>query len=292
MIETLNKFDGKKLSNFPEIKYSNLYKKVSNNFYFEFIVNNDKYLFSPYYSLLRGAKLQELIDLVSRNEIFLDSLKKYITNSLFAYSAIIEENSYYLMKPQSIIISRMISKDTFNYEIKFYTHYDDELLNTYSDKIYIGRNFINLEEFEQKSLGLEDNFLSLIEQNIKIQERAKQKLKDFNAYKKPYLNEIEYMINETATDALNRIKYFPEKKLSEISKIKINEILDSILYIHNLMIELKDFTQEFENKLRLKEENNFVKYLTKFSKDLITDIRYLRKLSSQIHLKISNFSIF
>ena len=178
------------------------------------------------------------------------------------------------------------------FEIRFYTHYDDELLYSYDDKIYIGRCFINLERFEQKYLGLENTFLSLGEQNKKIQNRAKQKLKAFDNYKKPYLNEINYLIKETIAEAMNRIKLFPEENYNQTSKIKLTLVLDGLLVIQNLMIELHEFTQEFENKLRQNEENNFVKYLTKFSKDLITDIRYLRKLSSQIHLKISNHSLF
>ena len=90
---------------------------------------------------------------------------------------------------------------------------------------------------------------------------------------------------------LERIKFFPESKLINISKRKLVETLDNILFLMNLMVELRDLTQEFENKLRLREEINFVKYLTKFLKDLIDGIRYLRKLSSQMHLKISNFAI-
>jgi len=37
------------------------------------------------------------------------------------------------------------------------------------------------------------------------------------------------------------------------------------------MIEMRDFTEEFENKLRLREENDFVKYLTKFSSKSLYD---------------------
>ena len=285
-LEVLKQFNGRNLFISPEINFSNLFKKVLNNFYFEFVNNKEKY------SQVMGNTHEELNDFIAENETYLDSLKDFIVNSLFVYSAIVEENSYYLTKPQSIIISRLKHKANFDFEIRFYTHYDDELLNSYDDKIYIGRCFINLERFEQKYLGLENTFLSLGEQNKKIQNRAKQKLKAFDNYKKPYLNEINYLIKETIAEAMNRIKLFPEENYNQTSKIKLTLVLDGLLVIQNLMIELHEFTQEFENKLRQNEENNFVKYLTKFSKDLITDIRYLRKLSSQIHLKISNHSLF
>lgn len=293
-METLNVFkeyNSKRLKNYPKIIYSNLYKKVLNNFCFEFYINKENYLFSPYYVLLRGGKYNELLDFVERNEDFFDSLREFILNSLFVYSALIEENSYYLTKPQSIVIARMVHKEDHKFEVKFYAHYQDELLNSYNDKIYIGRDFLNLKNFERKYLGLKKYMLSLVEQNNKIQIRAKTKLRYFDDYKKAYLDEIEYLTNEAVSDSMERIKLFPEKKLKDISKVKSIETLDNILHIINFMVELRDFTQEFENKLRLREENNFVKYLTKYLKDLVDGIRYLTKLSIEIQLKISDYSI-
>lgn len=291
ILEIFKEYSGKKLTGYPNINYSNLYKRVINNFHFEFFFDKGKYLFSPYYVLLRGEKFPELIDVITQNEDFFNSLKEFIINSLFVYSALIEENSYYLIKSENIIICRMMHRTEKKFELKFYSHYQDELLNSYNDKIYIGRDFIDLDRFERDHLGLEKYFQSLREQNKKIQERAQQKLRYYDEYKKPYLNEVEYLTKELASDSLERIKIFPEKKLSEISNPKLPELLDSIFYVLNLMIEMREFIREFENKLRQSKESDFVKYLTKFSKDLIDGIRYLRKISCQIHLRISNFSI-
>lgn len=292
-LEIFKKYSNKKLDNYPEIVYSSLFRKVLDTFHFEFQgeLEGDKYLFSPFYTQLRGESLPELLDFVRENELFLDSLRGFIINSLFVYSALIDENSYYLTNPQSIFIARLLYKKDNRFEIKFYTHYKDELMESYDDKIYIGRDFINLEKFDRKYLGLKKFFRSLIEQNEKIQERAKHKLRYFEDYEKTFLNEIEYQVKETVDDAMERIKLFPEVKLANISKVKLMEVLDNVLYLLNMMIELRDLTEEFESKLRLREENDFVKYLTKFSKDVIDGIRYLRKLSCQMHLKISNYSI-
>jgi hypothetical protein len=276
---------------FPEIVYSNLYQKVLDNAYFEFKTEDDVYLFSPFYTLLRGEPFPELVDFIEKNEAFFDSFKQYIINSLFVYSAIIEENAYYLIKPQSLIIIRLIHREGANFEIKFYTHYEDELKENYDDKIYIGRDFISLDRFDRKHLGLENNFKSMLEQNKKFQELAVHKLRYFEDFKKNYLDEMSYLTGETVADALDRIALFPQSKVADIPKVKLNETLDNILYIQNLMIELRELTYEFEDKLRLREEHKFVKYLTKYSKDIKDDIRYLRKLSFQLHLKISNFPI-
>jgi hypothetical protein len=290
-LEVFKKYSQRKLSDYPEIVYSNLYKKVFDTFHFEFQLDEDKLLFSPYYTLLRGDPPSEFMDFVKQNEMFLDSLKEFILNSLFLYSALIEENSYYLANPQSIFIARTIYKKEIRFETKLYTHYEDELMDNYNDKIYIGRDFLNLEKFERKYLGLKKYFRSLVEQNDKIQKRAKHKLRYFQDYEKPFLNEIQYLTNETVSDAMERIQLFPETKLSDIPNGKLTDILDNILYLLNLMIELRDLTQEFENKLRLRKETDFVKYLTKFLKDLIDGIWYLRKLSCQMHLRISKYSI-
>jgi len=293
-VETLNtfkKYDGKKLTDYPVIAYSNLYRKALDNAYFEFKIKEDGHLFSPYYTQLRGEPIPELVDFIGKNEALFDSLKEYIINSLFVYSALIEENSYYLTKPQSVIIIRLIHKEASHFEIKFYTHYQEELQDTYNDKIYIGRDFINLDQFERKYLGLENNFNSLVEQNVKFQELAVHKLRYFKDFKKNYLDEISYSANETVSDALERIQLFPQSKVADIPKVKLDETLDNILYIQNLMIEFRDLMYEFEDQLRLREEHKFVKYLTKFSKDIKDNIRYLRKLSFQLHFKISNFPI-
>ena len=268
-LEALKEFKDKPLTNYPRIVYSSLYKKILGSFHFEFALDDGNYLFSPYYTLLIGERDQGLEDFVANNEVFLDSLREFILNSLYVYSALIDENSYYLLNPQSILIARMIHKRELRFEVKFYTHYDDELLGNYKDKIYIGRDFINLRKFERKYLGL----------------------RYFEDYKSDYLDEIDYLVQEAVSDSMERLNFFKETKLADISRAKTMEVLDNIFHLSNLMIELRDFTQEFETKLRLREENDFVKYLTKFLKDLIDGIRYLRKLSCLMHLKISTYQV-
>jgi hypothetical protein len=290
-LEALKEIKDKPLTNYPKIVYSNLFKKALERLHFEFGLDEGNYLFSPFYTQLIGEKHQELEEFVAGSEVFLDSLKEFILDSLYVYSALVEENSYYLLNPHSVLIARMLHKRELRFEVKFYAHYEDELLTNYKDKIYIGRDFINLKKFERKYLGLKKYFLSLIEQNDKIQERAVQKLRYFEDYKKDYLDEINYLIQEAVSDSMERIKLFKETKLADIPKAKTMDALDNILYLLGLMTELRDFTQEFESKLRQREENDFVKYLTKFSKDLIDGMRYLRKLTCMMHLKISNYSI-
>ncbi len=192
---------------------------------------------------------------------------------------------------QSVFIARISHSRDHRFEVKFYAHFEDELISAYKDKIYIGRDFVNLRKFERKYLGLKKYFLSLTEQNEKMQERAKHKLRYLEDYEEPYLKEIDYLVKEVFRDSMERVKLFRDTSVHMIPRIKLNDVLDNIMYIQNLMIELRDFTSEFETKLRLREENDFVKYLTKFAKDLKDTLRYLRKLTFHLHLKISKIEL-
>ncbi|MDY0297091.1 MAG: hypothetical protein RB296_07220 [Acidobacteriota bacterium] len=291
ILEAFSECNRKELSEFPQPVFSNLYKRVLANCYFEFRCLGENHLFSSLYSRLRGEPVAELDEFISRNEEFLNSLRRFILSSLFVYSALIEENAYILNNPQSIMICRMLHQKEQRFEIKFYSHYQEELLSAYNDKIYLGRDFINLSKFNRRFLGLKKYFLSLVEQNQKMQERAKHKLRYFQEYKKPYLDEIGYLTDDTVSDAMERMKLIPETSLKQISKVKAVDTLDHILYIQNLLLELRDFTREFDTLLRQREEASFVRYLTKFTKDLNDGIQYLRKLSTLLHLKISNYAI-
>jgi len=293
-VETLNvlsKFNGKRLDNIPQIQHNNLFRRIRDNFHFELFLKGNNMLFSPFYLLLRGESFPELTGFLAQNEEFLESLKDFIVNSLFVYSAVIEENATYLSNEGDILIGRLMCRDHGKFEVKFYSHYQDELQSAYNDKIYLGRIFIDLKKFEKEHLGLHECFHSILEQNAKIQERAIHKLRYYDDYKKPYLDEIDYLAKEVNSEAMERIKLIPRNDLKNAPTVTLIESIDNLLYIQNLMVELKDFTLEFEGKLRLGEETNYVKYLFKFSKDLTNDIKYLSKLYYLISNKISKYSI-
>ncbi len=291
-VEVFKMYNRKVIETHPKIVYPPLFERALKNLYIEFIVKTDedieeKVLFSPLYVPVSREIDKELEEFISNNEKFFDSLKEHIIASLYYYSAIIEENSYYVCDKNSIMIARFIHKGDEKFEIKFYSHLEEELVSSYNDKIYIGRNYIDLNNFYRKHLGLKEFINSLEEQNEKIQERAKKKIRYYEEYKKQYLDEVNYLVNETKNDALERIELFNEATVKDVPDKKLSEIVTNLNYIQNLFIELKDFILEFENKLRLGSETNFVKYLTKFNKDLHVDIRYLRKLICLLNSRIT-----
>ena len=293
-METLNvlgKFGGGRLENVPAIQHSNLFRRVRENFHFELFLRGAHVLLSPYYTVLRGESFPELAGYVAHSEEFLDSLKDFIVATLFVYSAVIEENASYLASEQDVLLGRLRYRDHGRFEVKFYSHYQDELLNAYSDKIFLGRAFIDLKKFEKEHLGLPELFHSLLEQNAKVQERAVHKLRYYDDYKKPYLDELDYLVKELNTEALERVKLVPRSDLKGASTVTLIETIDNLLHLQNLMIEMRDFTVEFESKLRLAEETSFVKHLFKFSKDLTNAIEFLSKLHYLMAHKVSRYPL-
>ncbi len=289
LINIFSQFEGKALNNFPKVTYSNLYRHALDQFYFEFELQGEKYLFSPLYTQIRGPEQADLCEFVKQNGVFFDSFKRFILNSLYVYSALVEENSYYLTNPQSVLIARVSHKKDVRFEIKFYTHFQEELFTAYDDKIYIGRDFINMMKFSRKYLGLKKYFRSLSEQNEKIQERAKHMLRYYKEYERPFLNEITYLTRETVSDAFERLSLINFDTVFTVPKAKLQDTLDTVHVLANLMLEIHDFITEFEQKLRLGEEHVFIKYLTKFFKDIEDGVRYLKKLSVLLHHRISNY---
>jgi hypothetical protein len=293
-VETLNilgKFNGKRLDNVPAIQHNNLFKRIRENVHLELYLKGGHTLISPFYTVLRGEAFPELAAFLAQSEEFLDSLKDFIVATLFAYSALVEENASYLAGEQDVLIARLRYREHGRFEVKFYSHYQDELQGAYNDKIFLGRAFIDLKKFEKERLGLHELFHSLLEQNAKIQERAIHKLRYFDDYKKPFLDEIDYLVKELNTEALERIQLIPKNDLRSAPTVALVESVDNLLVLRNLMVELKDFTVEFENKLRLAEETGYVKYLFKFSKDLTNGIEYLSKLGYLISQRIAKFSL-
>jgi hypothetical protein len=180
--------------------------------------------------------------------------------------------------------------DGRRYEIKFYTHSPRELLTNYQDKIYIGRDFIDLFQFKRKYLGAKDLILSCKEQYDVLLDKAEEKLKKPLVYKS-FFQEIKEYVNELSTESLEILQSLPPyldfDKLSGEDLIDINSQYRTI---NHYMIELRDEVAEFENLLRFKKEMDFVRYVTKYKKDLANDISYFNiKINGCLQNKIYNW---
>ena len=290
--EELLKIDMKDLPPLKPVELDDLYQKVQKNLHLELGSGAVLYLLSPSYSALHQTPNEVLSELVTKKEPLLDYLKEAIVHNLAAYSALLDVNSYFIEQNNFLVLARLREKDSGGrrYEIKFYTHSAMELMTHYEDKIYIGRDFLDLYNFKRKYFGIRELLASLKEQSEKLVDKAEEKLKKPLEYKS-FFQEIKESVNELNTESQSILESLPPyldfAKLSEKDLIDINAQYRTI---NHYLIELHDEVGEFENLLRFKMEIDFVRYVTKYKKDVTNLISFFNiKINGTLSQRVYHF---
>jgi len=290
--EELLKIDMKDLPPLKPVELDDLYQKVQKNLHLELGSGAVLYLLSPSYSALHQTPNEVLSELVTKKEPLLDYLKEAIVHNLAAYSALLDVNSYFIEQNNFLVLARLREKDSGGrrYEIKFYTHSAMELMTHYEDKIYIGRDFLDLYNFKRKYFGIRELLASLKEQSEKLVDKAEEKLKKPLEYKS-FFQEIKESVNELNTESQSILESLPPyldfAKLSEKDLIDINAQYRTI---NHYLIELHDEVGEFENLLRFKMEIDFVRYVTKYKKDVTNLISFFNiKINGALSQRVYHF---
>ncbi|MGQ9617437.1 MAG: hypothetical protein ACUVUG_00575 [Candidatus Aminicenantia bacterium] len=288
----LQKFEKKALPPLKGINLDNFQKSVFKNLHLELGLEDNLFLLSPSFHILNPntvkAKAEELI---SSSIDILEWIKHYLVENLIINTAILENNSYFIEQNSFLVIARLGSREKENkFEVKFYSHHPEELSSYYKDKLYIGRDFIDLFEFERPHFGISDSIESLRTQLNILYEKANEKLEEKNNYD-DFFQELDELVDELTERARKILPSIPEFLDIEQTEIKkLNEIQVRYRSLQHLLIEIRDELSEFENLLRFEEESQFVKYVTKYKKDISNLILFLNlKIISRITLKI-NFS--
>jgi len=283
-VEELSKLDLEKI---PPIKgrlMDDIHQKALKNFYFELGEGSILFLFSPAYSVITPTPNDNVNEFIRKKEDVLNKLKEYIMFNLSDYSVLLGVNSYFVEQNNFMILARLRERDSGGrlFEIKFYTHSPHELITHYNDKIYIGRDFIDLFKFERKRYGLKEYITSLKDQYDVVLDRAEQKLKKPLRYKS-FFQEIKESVNELNGESLRVLESLPKDiESANIPCQELVEINAQYRTINHYLIELNDEVAEFENLLRFRRENDFVRYVTKYKKDL-------SNLISLFNIKINGY---
>jgi|GEM_PF-140046 len=290
--ENLLKLDLKDLPVLKPLAYDDLHQKTLKNLYLELGAGAATFLLSPSYAVLHPTPNETINELVTRKEELLDYLKECLIQNLAAYSVLIEVNSYFIEQNNYLLLARLREKDLGGrrFEIKFYTHAPMEILTHYQDKIYIGRDFVDIYNFKRKYFGVRELIASLREQSEKLEGKASEKLPKPLEYKS-FFQEIKESVGEINTECLAILEPLPPyldfAKLGEQDLIDINAQYRSI---NHYLIELHDEVGEFENLLRFKMEKDFVRYVTKYKKDLTNLISYFNiKINGALSQRIFHF---
>jgi len=291
-VEELSKIDIKNLPALRHILLDDLHQSALSNLYLELGTGPVLYLLSPSYSVVNPTPNETINDFIKDKEDLLNYLKEYILQNLSVYSVLLDMNSYFAEQNNYLVLARLRERDSDGrrYEIKFYTHSPRELLTQYKDKIYIGRDFIDLFHFRRKYLGVKELIISLKDQYEILLDKAEEKLKEPLEYKS-YFQEIKESVNELHNESLLILQSLPP--YLDFKKLKGKDLIDinaQYRAINHYLIELNDEVAEFENLLRFKKETDFVRYVTKYKKDLANAISYFNiKINGYLSGKIRNF---
>jgi len=291
-VEELSKLEIQSLPPLKSILLDDLHQKALNNMYLELGTGPVLYLLSPTYTVINPTPNERISDFIQKREPVLNYLKECIIQNLTVYSVLLDINSYFIEQNNFLLLARLREKDSGGrkYEIKFYTHSPRELMTHYKDKIYIGRDFVDIYQFKRKYFGVKELIHSLKEQYETLLDKAEEKLKKPLEYKS-FFQEIKEYVNELSSESLLILQSLPPYidfgKLSGEDLIDINAQYRTI---NHYLIELNDEVAEFENLLRFKKEMGFVRYVTKYKKDLANGISYFNiKINGSLQEKILNW---
>jgi len=291
-VEELSKLDIKSLPPLRAMLYDDLYQGVLKNLYLELGMGPVLYLISPSYSVLAPTPNEAITDFISRKEPLLDYLKEAVVQNLTQYSVLLDTSSYFIEQNNYLVLARLRERDSEGrrFEIKFYTHSPQDLMTHYEDKIYIGRDFVDLFSPKRKYMGIKDFIVSLKEQFESLLDKAQVRMKNPLEYKS-YFQEIKESVNELYTESLLGLQALPPYlDLAKMSGKDLIDVNGQYRAVNHFIVELHDEVGEFENLLRQKKEIEFVRYVTMYKKDVANLISYFNmKVNGLLAYKIYQF---
>jgi len=275
-VEELLKIDLKDLPVLRPVLLDDLHQKALKNLYLELGRGPVLCLLSPSFSVLSPASDARLHELVSHREPLLSHLKDLLLQSLAVYSALLDVNSYFIEQNNYLLLARVRDKDSGGrrFEVQYYTHSPLELQTRYEDKIYIGRDFIDLYNFKRKYFGVRELIASLQDESGRLAERAEEKLRRPTEYASSF-KEIRESVTELNAEALAILEPLPP--VLDLAKLTAQDVIDinaQYRAINHFLIELHDDVADFDRLLRSRQEKDFVRYMTKYQKDVTNLISY------------------
>lgn len=291
-VEELSKLDITTLPQLESFLFDDLQQKALKHLYLELGTGPVLYLLSPSYSVINPTPNETISDFLRKKENILNYMKEYLIQNLKVYSVLLDVNSYFVEQNNFLLLARLRERDSGGrrYEVKYYTHSPRELMTHYKDKIYIGRDFIDLFQFKRKYLGIKEMIASLKDQYEVLLDKAEEKLEKPFEYKS-FFQEIKEYVNELSSESLLILQSLPP--YLDYSKLKGEDLIDinaQYRSINHYLIELRDEVAEFDNLLRFKKETGFVRYVTKYKKDITNIISYFNiKINGYLSEKIYSY---
>ncbi|MBN2430021.1 MAG: hypothetical protein JXQ27_01025 [Acidobacteria bacterium] len=278
IVHYLTTLDSHVLPSPRSIYLDDLQAKVRENLFLELPQADGSHcLFSPALSPISEDVEKRIRNLLQENSAILEYLKDRLINALVLDTAILETASYFIQQNDFLVLARLkyFKEIEKLLEIKLYTVSKRDITVHYSDKIYIGRLFLNMEQTELHYNGLNLYVLSLMDQYANLKNKSKTHLNNPKRYRN-YFVEINELISDVVGEVIRSLDAVPPVfepvKWSADELVRIKACYRSIVH---LILELSDEVSEFENVLRFNREDRFARYVTKYRKDLKNIIHQL-----------------
>jgi hypothetical protein len=279
-IKELNKINLNKLPQINNFRMETLYKGIYKNLHFEMGFKKILYLLSPYYTVLSPDKIPaEVEDFLNKKGDLLDYLKLFLMKNLISYSFLVEAHSYYIEQNDYTVIARFRERngEKLKFEIKYYTNSQDHIVDFYEDKIYIGRDFINLNSITKKRCGLTEHIESIPYEINRLFEKANDKLHDKSKNIFNYLDDMKNIGKEFYGRGIAFMESIPDdfNIYADNDSEILCEVSKNMRILKHRLLEIKEDLNELINLLRKKEELDFVRYIVKFRTDIVNLINFL-----------------
>jgi hypothetical protein len=273
-------------------RLDDLQQKVRNNLYLELPQTDGSLaLLSPTLSPVINNFEERLARMVRSKSEILDYVKERLVRALIVDTAVLEGSSYYFEQNNCLLLARLkyFKEVEKLLEIKLYTVTHKDLVQNYSDKIYIGRCFLNLESKELHYRGLNLYVLSLMDQ-YEILIGRRNLLNKPGKYEESYFQEIQELVQEVVSEVIRVLdtvpRHFNPTRWGLEELIRVKGCYRGIIH---LLLELVEEVDEFENVLMYDQESRFARYVTKYKRDLKNIILLLNfNTLSELSRRIQN----
>jgi hypothetical protein len=294
-MQSLKRIVAMKPMEVPHFQLDRFQESVLANLYLEFFFEACRVLIAPDLSYLVTGEAdpeetRELDELLDRHYEDLMIWRRYIMVNLALFSSLLETNSYYLAVTHNLLISRFVEVPgrSDEFVLKLYTIDRADLPARYKDKIYLGRDHINMQSMRRSHFGLLNIREEIGEQLAKLRERLLRLVPEIETelFRREYLADLEETVDEfgRATDAF--VHSFPGDTFTH--NVEVPRLLDASTGFRNLkhiLVELEDTLREMERTLLQEGHPKGAAYVIKWRRDITNAINFIM---CKVNGRISN----
>lgn len=267
-------------------------KKLREGLHLEFFLSRGRLILTPHLSYLTTseatpAEEKQVLAILDEKQDLLEQLKLYVLYDLSLHTALLETNSYDLAVNEHRLITRFLPYGPDACEVKLYTLPPGDPVLLYGDRIYLGRDCVQLDSPGRSHFGIGYKRRTLPEQLAKLRTRiAKDDTPEGRvALESDFLEDLEALVEEFAqrADAVVRT-YPPEISSRTLSAEALLEASREFRDLKHVLCDAELVVRDLEEGM-LAAGSHTARYVTKLRKDLANDVDYLM---SKVNGRISD----